>query len=196
MFIFSRFTSLLCVCACIYDTSIKFTKTEKGGRDPKPKTEILTLQSLLGATPLTLGLESWISSERVGGDARMGTQVLGMWEQGQGLLWLSAVPLSFTGLGEGLLSQEVARSVLAKFMKWPGGKGGEVNPLLAGVCPFGLEKQQNLAGAAALCTEILTALTATRCLQNISISRTAPAWKVSGIHWAMSSSFHMAVICC
>ena len=105
-------------------------------------------------------------------------------------------PPSFTGFGEGLLSQEVARSVLATFMKWPGGKGGEVNPLLAGVCPFGLEKQQNLTGAAALCTDILTALTATRCLQNISISRTAPAWKVSGIHWAMSSSFHMAVICC
>ena len=28
----------------------------------------------------------------------------------------------------------MARWVLAKFMKWPGGKGSEVNPLLPGVC--------------------------------------------------------------
>ena len=34
----------------------------------------------------------------------MGTQVLGMWEQDQGPLWLSPVPLSFTGYAESLLS--------------------------------------------------------------------------------------------
>lgn len=64
LFEIHQFVVCTCVFACVYDTLKKFTKTEKGSSDPQPKTGILTLQSLLGATPLTLDLESWISFER------------------------------------------------------------------------------------------------------------------------------------
>lgn len=54
---------------------------------------------------------------------RVGTQVLGqtalgMWEQGQGQLWFSPVPIYSVGLGESLLiSSEAAGGVLP--MKQP-----------------------------------------------------------------------------
>ena len=53
---------------------------------------------------------------------RVGTQVLGqtalgMWEQGQGQLWFSPVPIYSMGFGESLLSSEVAGWVLP--MKQP-----------------------------------------------------------------------------
>lgn len=78
----------------------------------------------------------------------------------------------------------------------PGGNRGDVYPFLLVVGrQVGLEKLQNLAAAIALNPDILDPLTATSCLSNLSISKTVPAWKVSGVHWE-SISFHMAVICC